>query len=164
MTVILGQTPFAQTIAKRIGFVPLAELSLDVPHWREAKDLDKVLRAMDSRLRVGYIYDPVAARDNRWAVVRYADDGSQQLVRIVQDENQGYLPPDQRVFLDIQKHRLDGPNGRMWIKEALNQEERLAAAKEKMKAEERAEFEEAIAKHVRDNRFKGRDTSKAFIQ
>lgn len=147
---------------QRFGFVPLDEC-LGAPHWSDASDLSKLIVAMDDELEIGFCYQQ-DQRQNRWMVIRNAPDGSQHVIRILQDESGMYMKPGQNVFLDLQKHRLAGPGGRQWVRDALTQEDRQRVAEEKAREEERAEMRDRAAKSVRDIRFKGRDTSKAFIE
>jgi hypothetical protein len=165
MTMILKpRQSFAATTAARTGFVSVHDKSLptNTPHFREGHDLDKMLKAMDRQLEVGYIFDHTDHRKHRWAVMRHADDGGQSLIRIIQGPEQSYQKPDERTFLDLQKHRLAGPNGRKWLKDAMEQEDRLEAEKAKKRAEEMGEFRDSVAKHVRDNRFKGKQGQTVF--
>lgn len=161
---ILTNQPYIARTEQRLGFVALDELSPSAPHYRDALDLAPLLKGLDSCLVLGFIYDPVDQRDNRWAVIRRAPNGSQQLVRIVQSQDRTYQKPDHRVLLDLQKHKLDGPNGRQWIKDALTQEERNEKIEAQQRAEEEGVLKDIAAKHLRDIRFSGRDTSKAFIK
>jgi hypothetical protein len=103
----------------RVGFKTLYDC-LSAPHWNDAKDLQQIIQAYDPCLEVGYCYQ-LDSRENRWLIRRNNPDGSQVLVKTLEDSDGTYRKPTANVLMELQRDRIK--DTRTLIKELDAQEE-----------------------------------------
>lgn len=109
------------------------------------------LAAYQRGLEVGWLNQPFQPEAGRWAVRHVKDDGSQSLVRII-EEGGSYRAPGVDVLLDLQKHDLRNKTTRdEFFKHARNQTKYAEEQKAKVKAETREQLVETIGRRSRDN-------------
>lgn len=148
--------------ATQLGFVPLFECGLNVPHVTEARDLAKTLKAYDKDLEVGFLraWDG----EHRW-VIRHRDlNGMEILVMRLENEDGSYRRPDSDVAVDVMKSDMKKEQNRRRLTKRI---ETSAARKKAKDAADRAEDVEAMTARAekvwRDEINPGRRTHTAFI-
>ena len=132
----------------RMGFVPLREITWYQPNHSDAKAVEQMLKTYDPCLEMGVIrsFDEV----DKWAINRRAPDGSQVLVRTLENSDGSYRSPHYGDYTDIQRSDFHGRHGKEVLKRVQSGEERWKAQKEKMRAEDEGMLAELAEKRLKD--------------